>query len=50
MQSILYGVSTVDPLAVGVGALLLMLSAFLACYVPAHGATRVQPMVAFRQA
>ncbi len=48
MQSILFGVGTIDFLTLdGVGAILL-LTAFLACYLPTQKATRSDPMVALR--
>ena len=48
MQSLLYGVTGVDPLAVGSVAVLLLGSAVLACYIPARRATQVDPMTALR--
>jgi putative ABC transport system permease protein len=48
IRSTLYGVGTVDLTAFVAVSILLMGSALLACYFPAHRATRVDPMVALR--
>lgn len=48
MQSLLFEVSPNDPVTVVGVALLLMLVAMLASYIPAHRATRVDPMIALR--
>jgi putative ABC transport system permease protein len=49
MHSLFYDVGTMDVAAFSTVAALLMFSALLACYVPAHRASRVDPMQALRE-
>jgi ABC-type antimicrobial peptide transport system permease subunit len=48
MKSLLYGVSSSDPITFLCVALLLLGIAFLACWIPARRASRVEPMIALR--
>ncbi len=48
MKSLLFGVSATDPLTFAAIALLLLVVATLACWVPARRAAKVDPLVAIR--
>jgi putative ABC transport system permease protein len=48
LESQLFGIKATDPLAYGAGALLLLLAALFACYVPARRAASVNPTEALR--
>jgi putative ABC transport system permease protein len=48
LRSLLFGIGPADVLTYGVLAVLLIVVALIACYVPARRATKVDPLVALR--
>jgi len=47
--SFLYGISSTDPITLGLATLVLGFTALLACLLPAHRATRINPITALRE-
>ena len=50
MQTMLFGVKNYDPVIFAGVTIILLVVAALACYMPALRATRVDPIVALRDA
>jgi putative ABC transport system permease protein len=48
IRSLLFGVSTNDPVIYGAVTLVLICAAFFACWIPARRASRVNPMITLR--
>jgi ABC-type antimicrobial peptide transport system permease subunit len=48
MAGLLYGISSANPLALITAAALLILVAFVACYVPARRAMQVELLISLR--
>ena len=47
-ESLLFGVHSSDPGVYALGLLLIAVVALAACYIPAHRATQVDPIIALR--
>jgi putative ABC transport system permease protein len=48
MRSVLFEVSATDPLIFLAGSLILGCAAVIACWLPAHRASRVDPVITLR--
>ena len=48
VADLLYGLTPADPLTIAAGALVILVVALIAAYIPARRASRVEPVVALR--
>jgi ABC-type antimicrobial peptide transport system permease subunit len=48
LTSLLYGISPADPISYGLVILIVTAVSLMACWLPAHRATRIDPMEALR--
>jgi putative ABC transport system permease protein len=48
MSNLLFGVAPTDVVTFGVVSMILIAVAFVACFIPARRATKVDPLVALR--
>jgi putative ABC transport system permease protein len=49
IAGILYGISAIDPISIGLSVIALGLTGFLACFLPAFRASRIDPITALRE-
>jgi ABC-type antimicrobial peptide transport system permease subunit len=49
LEKILYGVKATDPLTLAIVLLMMLAIAWLACWIPARRAMRIDPVTALRQ-